>query len=657
MLLAAPAAATVYLSFDAGGFFPATVGLVAIVGLQLLVLRTVLADHPFEGLRGRLAVPAVGLAGLGLWQLASSGWSDSTARALIEFDRTLLYLVALVLGGTMARTGARLAWTIRLLFVALAFVGLAALASRVLPEVFGAGITGFNDRRLSYPLTYWNAVGIVAALGIVLGFHLTSSAREPLAVRIGAAALLPPLGAALLLTYSRGAMLAGLVGLAAYVLLGRARLLLTGVLAVVPTLGLALLAAYEAEELSDAQVVGTAAAVGPGEDLALLVVLCMVAAAVVRAGAVPLDRRLAHRPLQPLRRLGLPAWSGWAALGAAAAVAVVVAIASGAVSRAWDDFIDAGVNPLPGETRDRLTDTAGNGRGPQWEVAIDAFADDRLRGQGAASYEIAWYRERDEDTAIIDGHSLYLETLADLGIVGLLLILLAVGGVLAGLAAGIRGRHRTGYAALFAAGLTWALHAGIDWDWEMPATTVWFFAAGGAALAARARPGAPTFRAVNRAPVAVAFLVAAAAPFVVMTSSARLERASDAVRAGDCPTAKQEAIDALDYLGNRAESYAIIGLCDAAAGFPQPAVTALEKAVAEDPRYWEWHYELALVQAAAGTDPRPALRRALERNPRDEPARALLEQAERASRRDLMEAGRAAVVEALDARTLAIHSL
>ena len=43
---------------------------------------------------------------LSLWTLGSSAWSDSDSRALLEFDRVLLYAVALALFGTVERTPA-----------------------------------------------------------------------------------------------------------------------------------------------------------------------------------------------------------------------------------------------------------------------------------------------------------------------------------------------------------------------------------------------------------------------------------------------------------------------------------------------------------------------------------------------------------------------
>ena len=50
-------------------------------------------------------------------------------------------------------------------------------------------------------------------------------------------------------------------------------------------------------------------------------------------------------------------------------------------------------------------------------------------------------------------------------------------------AARARGPDRPIYAALFAVLLAWAIHAGMDWDWEMPVVTLVFFLLGGFALA------------------------------------------------------------------------------------------------------------------------------------------------------------------------------
>ena len=89
--LTLPGLATAWLGFRAGGFFPGQVGLVALTLALVLVGRITLARRPFEGWSPALALASGALAGLAVWTLASALWSDAPARALAEFDRTLLY--------------------------------------------------------------------------------------------------------------------------------------------------------------------------------------------------------------------------------------------------------------------------------------------------------------------------------------------------------------------------------------------------------------------------------------------------------------------------------------------------------------------------------------------------------------------------------------
>jgi hypothetical protein len=615
-LLVAPAAATLYLSFNAGGFFAGEPAFVAIVAVQLLVMRTVLADRPYEGIRWRVAVPAAGLAGLLAWQLLSAGWSDSTARSLTEANRTLMYLLAFVVMASVGRTGTRLAWAIRATAAAMAFVCLASLLSRVAPDTIEATLSGYADERLNWPLTYWNALGLFAAVAAILVFHLAASTSEPRAIRVIAAGLLPAIGAALMLTFSRGGLGVAAIGVVAYAVLGRPRGLLAALLVALPTVAIAMNAAYDADLLSNRETLGTPEALEQGDDLLRTIVLCATFAVIGRLVLLPLDDWFRKRRIEPLKRVGLPTWSGWVA---AAFAVVAIALAAGVpdrIERQYDRFVEGDRGPQAADTRDRLTDPSNGGRVDQWRAAVDAFEDEPLHGEGAGTYQLRWYREREFGT-VTDGHSLYLETLGELGVIGFAFVVLAVGGILAGLAAGIRGRDRTRYAALFAAALAWAVAAGLDWHWEMPAVTVWLFGLGGLALAARPRAGPPS-AARWRAPVAVAWIVVAVAPLLLMLSASRLGEGSDALAAGpDCRTAKERALDSLDFLSDRPEPYAMIGLCNVVLGFPSAAVDPLERAVAEDPRNWEYHYLLAIGQAAAGRDPRREAAIAQRLNPAD----------------------------------------
>jgi O-antigen ligase len=100
---------------------------------------------------------------------------------------------------------------------------------------------------------------------------------------------------------------------------------------------------------------------------------------------------------------------------------------------------------------------------------------------GRGGFRVEWLRERSIDEVVVDAHSLYLETAAELGLVGLAALALLI----AGLAAAVRRLYRSdaalavGPAAVLAA---YALHAGVDWDWEMPALTLPVLVIGGMAL-------------------------------------------------------------------------------------------------------------------------------------------------------------------------------
>src|SRR5687767_9547088 len=102
-LLALPAALTLYMSANAGGFFPNTFAFAAIILAQVLVLRTTLAEDPGAAIRPPLLVAAGALAGFALFAVLSKAWSDSTWRALLEGERALLYVMILVLCGTIPR--------------------------------------------------------------------------------------------------------------------------------------------------------------------------------------------------------------------------------------------------------------------------------------------------------------------------------------------------------------------------------------------------------------------------------------------------------------------------------------------------------------------------------------------------------------------------
>ncbi|MBW3608071.1 MAG: O-antigen ligase family protein [Actinobacteria bacterium] len=608
----------VAFAFASGGFLPGPVALGATALAALLMLRVALAEQPWGALSLGYVAGATLLALLAGWTLLSQTWSGAPARAVVEYDRVLLYLLGFLVVGAVGRTPVRLRWVVRGIAAAAFAVCLCGLVTRLAPDIWPIDPAPEVDR-LSYPLGYWNALGLLAAIGGVMMFALTSDDREAPIARVLAAAALPVLGAALLLTFSRGAIAAGAVGLIVLVVAaGPPRALLSALLITVPAVAVAMVWAYGAD-LHATQDPTSAAATPQGHGVAVAVAVCAVLAAAGRAALLPLDRRMQRLVLPPsLRR---PAMR-WGAAGAAAASAVAVSLVLGApaaIGQQYDLFVSAdSVTQAENGVRSRLTDPSNNGRIEQGRVALGAFQREPVHGTGAGTYPLEWERHRPAIYQVQDAHSLYLEILGELGIVGLVLVLAAIILVLAGFAARARGPDRVVGGALFAAGLAWAVHAGIDWDWEMPAVTFWFFAAGGLALAAPAvaQPRLPAMS-IGRIVVALGCLLLAIVPARVFLSERPLRESALAFAENDCPRAVDRALDSNAALGVRPEPFILLGYCNVRLGHNELAVQAMHNAVSRDPGNWEGYYGLALVRAAAGEDPRPSLRVARRLNPNE----------------------------------------
>jgi O-antigen ligase len=630
-----PGALVVFMGFNAGGYFPAAPAVAVIVLAQILLVRIVRSRNPFEGLAPATLV-AIGALGLyAALTLASALWSHASGRALIEFDRACLYLLVLILFGTVRASASNMRWLIRGLVIGASVVCLAGLISRVLPNVWHTAPNVSNER-LSYPVTYWNTLGLLAALGIVLAFHLTCSLRERRLVRVLAAAVIPLLAATLFFTFSRGAIAAGSVGLVLYILVARPRGLLSGVLATAPPSVVLIVVAYHAN-LLDTVDPTTPAAVSQGHHVALVAGISAAACAALRLFfALGLDPRLrgATSRAQMSRRARL------AAIAGAVAAVLVLGLALGVprgVEHDWHRFI-GGATPHgnASDLRQRLTDPANNGRTDLWRVALHGFSASPLHGYGAGMYQTLWDRNRPYFAYDINAHSLYLQAMAELGIPGLALLLILVGAVLVGLGMRARGPWRSLYGALLAAGVVWALRAGVDWDWEMPVITLPFFAAAGLALSPRAHAGlgrgaagagpgrgaagaGPGRGATNAGRLVLAPLCLAAVVLGVLMigSQSRLTDAEHALYASDCAKADSAARSSIKWLSARPQPYEILGFCDLRRGLLGPGVSAMDQALRRDPGSWESYYALAIAQASAGIDPRVAAERALRMNPRE----------------------------------------
>jgi O-antigen ligase len=117
-----------------------------------------------------------------------------------------------------------------------------------------------------------------------------------------------------------------------------------------------------------------------------------------------------------------------------------------------------------------LLDFSGSGRYQFWQAAVHENATDPWRGTGPGTFEFWWSRHGSYAGFIKNAHSLYLETLGELGIIGLVLIASFVAGTVGlGAVRAVRAPPdlRLGLAAATAGAAAFAVAAGLDWDWQL----------------------------------------------------------------------------------------------------------------------------------------------------------------------------------------------
>lgn len=415
----------------------------------LCALALVAAVGPWPPVAGRWGLAALAaLAGLAGWAALSVSWAPLRGEASHDVVRVSLYCVAFALA--LAAMGLRRARSIApdALLAGIAFVALYALAGRLLPEIVEVRNGPVAGERLNQPLTYWNALGLLTVSGVLLAIAVAADERRPAAWRQIACALAVPCGAAAYLTFSRGAWVALVVGLVALVLLRPLRSTLAAAALAIGATLLVVIALQAFPAVLDL-------------DLDELAEEGRIAAAVTAVMAAAAG--LGHRLLSPTRlasgALSIPRWGRRALL-----LATVALMAAGAAYVATRGEVSRNIPTGQG----RLA-TVETNRGTMWRVGLDAFADEPLRGVGSAGFSVEWLRERDEPQRALDAHSIYIETLAELGLVGGLL-LVAFGG---SLALGLRraARAAPGDPTVAAAGAVlaaFAVHAAFDWHWEMP---------------------------------------------------------------------------------------------------------------------------------------------------------------------------------------------
>jgi len=140
-----------------------------------------------------------------------------------------------------------------------------------------------------------------------------------------------------------------------------------------------------------------------------------------------------------------------------------------------------------GSGRGQAISLLGPNRPHYWRVAWQDYEEHPRLGSGAGTYGNYWINHRPTPEFVHDAHSLYVESLAELGPIGLALVVLALGLPLA-----CRWDRRGPAVAVAAGGyVAFLVHAGIDWDWEVPAVTVPGLLCGAVLLVATRDPRTP----------------------------------------------------------------------------------------------------------------------------------------------------------------------
>jgi len=485
-------------------------------------------------------------------------------------------------------------------------VCLVALVDRVAVDLGGAPVDDvLGVRRISFPLDYWNAVGAWSAMTLALLLGCSAHARSP-AARAFALGSMPAVAAVAYLTYSRAAIVAVLAGAVTVTLAARFRWLTLAHGLAAGVAGALVIAVVRSQpEIAEATGMEGGAT---------------VVAAVVVAGAVCALVAIATAAAG-LERARLPARTGRVAgIAAAGLAAVVVALAAVAyLPDAWESFKTpygrTGADPAA-----RLANLNGN-RYEIWSSSVDAFRADPLRGIGAGTFEFWWNQDARDPEFLRDAHSLYLEMAAELGVPGLLLVLIAVlGALLAGVRARTRpSRSRTGR-GLIGAGVAgfaaWAVAAGVDWMWEATAVTVLALVVVSCVVAADGTRQAP-LSAPTRVAAVIASLVVLLAHVPGLVSASQLRSSERAAAAGDVAGAFARAEDALRAAPWRSEPYLQRALLAESVGELRAARRDMMRAAERDSADWRIPLLLSRVEAQRGR-PRAALRafrQARERRP------------------------------------------
>jgi hypothetical protein len=603
----------VYLGLDGGGYALAVHSQIGIAVWWIVIVGAVFGLLPVARL-SRTAWAAVGLfAAFAAWTAIATTWSISSARSLQDLSLVACYLGVLVLAVAIHRDRtAALRHTVGAAATAIVVVAGLAVASRLWPHLFAnsqqtAQFLEDARARLSWPLNYWNALAALTDLGLPLLLALATSART-LRVQAAAAAGIPLVALCAALTLSRGGAIAGTIAMIVFLALAPERFpkLLS---ALVAAAGSAILIAGAFHRHALQHGLANSAAQQQAHSLLPAILLVCAGVAVIQIGI-----GLAVRHGTPPRWLTVsPARAR--VLLAAAVVALVaaglVAGAPGKLDHVWRDFKNhATTNPSQNSVS-RFGSTSGEGRYQFWTAAVHATNGRVLGGSGPGTFQLLWLPRAPFESYVTNAHSLYVETLAEDGVVGLVLLIaffvLVVGAAIR-LVIRSRFEERTRAAAIAAAFVAFLVYAASDWIWQVPVVPAVFLLLIAAVLApqgssakkstgATRRLGAMSVARLGAIALGAGSLLAMAFP---LATSSALSESQAAASAGNTIAALTDAREAvLLEPGSAAAQLQVALVLELGRDYPA-AIAAARRAVGDERQNWSNWLTLSRLEAEAG---------------------------------------------------------
>ena len=610
----------VYLALNGGGYDPIVRDQLGILVWWVLLLGLAIGVLPAGRLRRGSLVALALLAAYVCWVGVSAGWSRSAESSIADLGRVVTYLGVFALALSIrGRRGARR--MIGALGSAIALIAFIALLSRLHPAWFPnadetATLLPVARNRLAYPLDYWNGLAALLAIGLPLILHLATSARH-LVTKVVAAATLPAIALTIFLTISRGGTLMAAVGLIVFLALAEDRVAKLATLVTGLGGGALLMVLAGQRDALSAGLTGPLARDQGNELLLITILVCVVVGLVQWALVRVLESNRRPAWSEPSRRVSLWLLSGSAALAVIAALALG---GPGRASDAWHEFTEA-KGTVAGSAR--LTSFSSNGRWPYWQSTLHENATAPLIGTGSGSFESWWAEHGKEGGFVRDAHSLYFETLGELGIVGLALIVGFLGWVLV---AGMRryldagGGSRTQLAAALAGCTAFCVGAASDWLWELAVVPIAFLLLASVLVGAGEQRRSKSLPVPARVAGVVVSLIAMVAIAIPLSSARSLQKSQNDAHAGSLDSALRAAHDAREVEPFAGRPRLQEALVLEAQGRLEEAGKAAVKATDLEPDEWRaWvirsRLEAELGEARAAVE---SFHRAQALNPRSE---------------------------------------